>query len=173
MPAALYLSNMSKRICIAKIATAHGIRGLVKLHVFADDKALVNGALYTSETGDDTLSITLKNATSKHWLAEVDGIQDRNEAEALRGTLLYIDRDVLPTAGDGEFYISDLIDLPVVDVDGNAIGTIIDVANFGAGDLLEIKPTLGESFYLPFNDDTVPEIREEHVVIAIPEGLLE
>ena len=164
---------MSKRICIAKIATAHGIRGLVKLHVFADDKSLVNGALYTDEAGDSTLNITLKNATSKHWLAEVEGVKDRNEAEALRGTLLYIDRDILPQADEGEFYVSDLIDLEAVDEDGASIGKVIAVENFGAGDLLEIKPAIGESFYLPFNDDTVPEIHEKHIVVLIPEGLLE
>lgn len=164
---------MPKRLCIAKIATAHGIRGLVKLHVFADDKALVNGALYTEETGDGTLNITLKNATSKHWLAEVEGVKDRNEAEALRGTLLYIDRDVLPQANDGEFYVSDLIDLEAIDGDGRTVGKIIAVENFGAGDLLEIKPAIGDSFYLPFNDNTVPEIHEKHIVVSIPEGLLE
>ena len=164
---------MTDRICIAKITTAHGIRGLVKMHVYADDIALANGVLFTDKTGNDTLTVTLKNATAKHWLAEIEGVTDRNQSELLRGTKLYIERDVLPDTDDGEFYINDLIGLSAVDENGGNVGKIIDVANFGAGDLLEIKPDTAESFYLPFNDNTIIEITENNVIVDIPEGLLE
>ena len=168
---------MTNRICIAKIATAHGIKGLVKLHVFADNETLANGILFTSESGDKTLSLKLKNQTAKHWLAEVDGITDRTEAEKLRGTELYIDKENLPDADEDEFYIADLIGLPCIDIDQKHIGKIIAVENFGASDLLEIQPAKdfknGESFYLPFTDETVLDISDTTVTIDIPEGLLE
>jgi len=162
-----------KRICIAKIATAHGIKGLVKLHVFADDITLVKGNLFTGETGDKTLHITPKNKTAKHWLAEVYGITDRNAAEDLRGTELYINQTALPEINADEFYYSDLIGLPTFDKNGIEIGEIIAVENFGASDLIDIKPKAAPSFYLPVTDETLLEIKADRVIIAIPEGLLE
>lgn len=161
------------RICVAKIATAHGIKGLVKLHIFVEDTKLANGDLFTSASGDKTLNITLKNATAKHWLAEVKDIPDRTAAEKLRGTELYIEKSRLPEPDEDEFYFSDLISLPCVDEDGTEIGKIISSENFGAGDLLEIQPTGGESFYLPITDETVLEITNDKIIVVIPEGLID
>jgi len=161
------------RICVAKIATAHGVRGLVKLHVFVDDLDLLKGTLYTSETTDDTLSINLKNATTKHWLAEVNDINDRTDAEKLRGTNLYIDKSALPELSDDEMYIADMIGLPVEDEDGNAIGKVIAFENFGASDLIEIKPITSASFYLPFVDETIIDKSADKIIVKIPGGLLD
>lgn len=166
------MTKAPERLCVAKIASAHGVKGLVKLHVFVEDINLLKNTIYKSENGDDTLGITLKNATAKHWLAEIENITDRNAAEALRGTNLYIDKEHLPEIDEGEFYINDLIGLLVVDKDKKEIGKVIAVENFGAGDLLEIKPQGSESFYLPFTDNTVPEILEDKIIVKIPEGLL-
>ncbi len=165
--------NAKKRVCVAKIATAHGIKGLVKLHVFTENLELLNAPLFTSKHGDETLSLTLKNATAKHWLAEVKNISDRTEAEKLRGTELFIEHSKLPPPKEGEFYVTDLIGMKVLDKKGNNIGTVIAFENFGAGDLLEIQPANGDSFYLPFNDETVPEILDDKIIIEIPEGLLD
>ena len=164
---------MTKRLCIAKIASAHGVKGLVKLHVFAEDVGLLNGILFTSESGDETLPLTLKNATAKHWLAEVENVTDRNGAEALRGTEIYIDQAALPEPEEGAFYFSDLIGLNAIDKNGTEIGKVIAAQNFGAGDLLEIQPVGADSFYLPFNDDTVAEILTNKIIIVIPEGIRE
>jgi 16S rRNA processing protein RimM len=161
------------RICVAKIATAHGIKGLVKLHIFVEQPTLANGDLFTSIDGDKTLHITLKNATAKHWLAEVEGVTDRTEAEKLRGTNFYIPKEDLPKPDEDEFYFSDLIGLPAIDEDGTEIGKIIATENFGAGDLIEIQPIGSDSFYLPVTDDTVLEITDENITVSIPEGLLE
>jgi len=144
----------------------------VKLHVFADNVDLLNSELFTSESDDKTLSLTLKNATAKHWLAEIENINDRTEAEKLRGTVLYINEDTLPEPDDDEFYIADLIGLTCVDENKKEIGNVIAVENFGASDLLEIKPTATDSFYLPFTDDTIIEILEDQIIVSVPEGLL-
>lgn len=167
------LDESSKRVCVAKIATAHGVKGLVKLHVFVDNIDLLNGPLFTSESdiNSDTLLITLKNATAKHWLAEIKNITDRTDAEKLRGTELYINQDALPEPDADEFYISNLMGLPVFDTQEQEIGKVIAFENFGAGDLLEIQPIGKESFYLPFNDDTILEIEADKVIVIIPEGL--
>lgn len=145
----------------------------MKLHVFVENIDLLNGTLFTGESGDKTLSLKLKNATAKHWLAEIENITDRTQAEKLRGTTLYINEDTLPETEEDEFYIFDLIGLSCVDENKKEIGTVIAVENFGASDLLEIKPNNEESFYLPFTDDTVLEILDDEIIVQIPEGLIE
>lgn len=165
-----------KRILIATIATAHGIKGLVKLNINAENPQLLNdNSLYTTATGGAVLRLRLKNQMGKQWLAEIEGVTDRNRAEELRGTDLWIDRTALPPLeSDDEMYIEDLIGLTVRDPDGTAIGTIIGVDNFGASDLLDIQPPTGSSFYLPFTHDTIQEIDPDNgvLVAVIPEGLL-
>ena len=110
---------------------------------------------------------------NKVWLAEVEGVSDRTAAEALRGTPLFIERNALPETHDGEYYYDDLIGLTVESQDGEPIGKVIGVDNFGAGDLLDIKPDEGQSFYLPFADQYVPEIAEDKIIAVIPEGLID
>lgn len=172
MPSDQNIGEAKSRVCVGKISTAHGVKGLVKVQVFAEDIKLLGGQLFTSERGPKTISITLKNAMAKHWLAELEGVSDRDEALALRGTKLYVDRDILPDTQEGEFYLSDLIGLNVQGTDKEKIGIILNVVNFGAGDMLEIQPLSGASFYLPFNDENVPKIDKKSVTISIPEGLL-
>ena len=161
-----------KRLLIGKIKTAHGVRGLVKVQVLCEDLDLLDGDLFTSESGDAALHLTLKNAMKDHWIAEIKNITDRTQAENLRGTKLYIDESALPEPEDGEIYYKDLIGLNVIDENKKEIGTVINVANFGAGDLLDIRPVSGgESFYLPYTDETVLEITKDSVSVMIPEGL--
>lgn len=164
----------TKRILIGEIATAHGIKGFVKVRSFADDETLLeHDSLYTDEVSGKTISIKLKNALKGDWVAEVKGVSDRNEAERLRGTKLYIDRDQLPDTDDGEFYIEDLKGAKVVDGQGKEIGTLLGVENFGASDLLDIKPPSGASFYLPYTDQTVVSVDIEAGIITVdmPEEL--
>lgn len=145
----------------------------MKLHVFVDNIDLLKNTLFTSESGENSLSLKLKNKAAKHWLAEVENISDRTEAEKLRGTTLYINDDTLPETEEGEFYIADLIGLECIDENKKEIGKVIGFENFGASDLLDIKPTGTTSFYLPFNDDTIIEILESKIIVKIPDGLLD
>ncbi len=150
-----------KRVCLGKIAQAHGIKGLVKLFPYGQDPALLEGELFTGEDSEETLTITLKNPLGKFILAEIEGCNDRNKAEALKGTEIWVSRETLPEPEEGEFYIEDLIGLMAIDENGTAIGTITAVENYGAGDLLEIKPLSSQSFLLPLTDDTVTEIGDQ------------
>jgi 16S rRNA processing protein RimM len=165
------------RILIGKIINAHGVKGLVKITPFCDDPRWIEtlGPVYKAETGGETLKVIMKNsAGAKFWLAGVEGITERNGAEALRGTELFIDRDKLPAIKEkNTFYHADLIGLKAIDENGLAIGTVIDVVNFGAGDLIEIQPSGGQSFYLPFTKENITAIKKEIVQIKIPEGLIE
>ena len=157
------------RVCLGKIATAHGVRGLVKILVYGEDAMLLEELqpLYTSEHGKDTITLKMKNSAGKYWLAEIEGINDRTQAEKLRGTELWVNRELLPeTIVEDEFYITDLVGMMVKDTNGNAIGNVIDVKNFGAGDLVEIKPERGESFFVPFTKEAVPDITDKAVIVS-------
>jgi len=163
---------MSKRILIGEITTAHGIKGYVKVRSYAEDETLLEHVgVHNAEVGGKPVRITLKNGVKGDWVAEVHGVTDRNEAETLRGTKLYLDRDVFPDTDAGEYYVEDLKGLKVVDKDGKEIGTVLDVDNFGAGDIIDIKPPSGPSFYIPFTDDIVLDVDFDTgtVTVELPE----
>jgi len=166
----------SHRICVGEISTAHGVRGLVKVRAYGDDpKTLeIYGPLFTSETGEKSHQLKLKHQAGGAWIAEVDDINDRNVAETLRGTKLWLERDKLPELEDG-FYHDDLIGLAVIDEAGAPLGIVTGVDNFGAGDLLDIKREGKSAFYLPFADIYVLEIDVENKTITVdmPDGLLD
>ncbi|MCB9991607.1 MAG: 16S rRNA processing protein RimM [Rhodospirillales bacterium] len=104
----------------------------------------------------------------KYWLAEIGGVNDRDAALELRGTKLWIDRERLPEIDDeDEFYLDDLIGLAVRTADGKDAGKVIAVDNFGAGDLLEIKPLAGDAYYLPFTKDNVPGVNLDKGIVTI------
>lgn len=149
------------RICVAKILNAHGIKGFVKIRPFVDDiSLLVNDqiTLYKSENGQDKIVITLKNPVKGDYLAYIDGVNDRNAAEELRHVEIFMDEDDLPALDDDEIYHKDLVGLNVVNESDEKIGVVKSIQNFGAGDLVEIKPISGKSFYIPFNEDYVLDI---------------
>lgn len=157
-----------KRVCLAEIATAHGIKGLVKLRLHAEDPYLLEASpLYTKPEGGKQLSVTMKNALGKYWLAQIEGVTDRNAAESLRGTELWLDRDLLPATEEDEFYYEDLIGMRACDDKGQALGEVTGVQNFGAGNLLEIRPPQAASFYVPFTKENVPQICMEDRTLTI------
>jgi 16S rRNA processing protein RimM len=154
-----------KRIVIGVIATAHGVKGLVKILPYGEDPALLEEVV--------EFDITLKNPHGKYYLAEIEGVNSREDVEAIKGTELTISRDQLPEPDEGEYYIEDLVGMKAVNANsGKDAGTIIAVHNFGAGDLLEIKPKSGETYLLPFNDDHVPDVGADSVtVIPMTDGV--
>lgn len=164
-----------RRFLLGRIATAHGVRGLVKILSLGEDPVRLEtcGPAWTAADGGRPLKITMKNPLGKYYLAEVEGIADRDEAEKLRHTELWIDRDKLPDADEGEFYHADLMELPVYDTAGALLGRVIAVENYGASDLLEIKPQGAPSFYIPFTEETVITVTMDRITVSIPDGLLD
>lgn len=144
---------------------AHGVTGEVRLKVFADDLSA-----HRSFNGG---TLTLKSARpgNNGVIARLAEITDRNAADALRGTELRVSRADLPPLGEGEYYHADLIGLAAVAEDGAAIGTIIGVENFGAGDVIEIErvadgPGGGKRFMVPMRPEAVPAWDDETLTIA-------
>ncbi|MBN8522040.1 MAG: 16S rRNA processing protein RimM [Alphaproteobacteria bacterium] len=153
---------MPSRILIAEITTAHGIKGLVKLRSYAEDAYdLEDYTLFTDEQNTTTVRVTLKNPIKGDWLAEIEGVSDRNAAEALRGTKLYIDRSQLPSLPVGKHYQIDLIGRDVVNANHRKVGTMAALQNFGAGDLLEILTQNGQKVYYPLQSARVTETHIE------------
>jgi 16S rRNA processing protein RimM len=150
---------VAERICVAQIGAAHGIRGEVRLRSFTGDPmAIASYGPLESEDGAQRFTIETLRPAKDHFVARLEGVSDRNAAEQLTNLRLYVARDRLPPAGDGEFYHADLVGLAAVTPDGAALGTVTAVHNFGAGDVIEIKPASGEALLVPFTDAAVPEI---------------
>jgi 16S rRNA processing protein RimM len=148
------------RICLGQIGAPHGVRGEVRLHSFtAEPKAIASYGPLETEDGRVFKIENLRPA--KHaFVAKLSGVADRDAAERLAQTKLYVPRERLPElAQPDEFYHADLIGLRAVDRAGKECGTVVAVHNFGAGDLIELRPADGgQTELLPFDAATVPEV---------------
>lgn len=136
------------------------MRGDVVVRSYTDDPADVAayGAL-SSKDGTRAFELSVKRVTSKGVVARVAGVDDRDQAEALKGEELYVARDQLGDVDDGSFYYADLIGLRVFDAHGAAVGEVVSVENFGAGDILEVRLSdRKQTEYVPFQEDFVPEV---------------
>ncbi len=151
---------MADRICVARIGAAHGVRGEVKLWSFTEDPAAVAGyGPLETQDGTRRFEIEALRPAKDHFVARIVGIEDRNAAEKLRNVDLYIPRARLPEIDEADtFYHADLIGLKAVTRSGDDLGTVSAIHNFGATDVIEIKPPAGEPLLMPFTDATVPEI---------------
>ena len=137
------------RISLAAVAGAHGIQGEVRLKLFTDSAESLSRHAKLLVGGVERRLLKVRG-DNKGAVARFDGVDDRTAAEALRGSLVEIDRAALPPIGEGEYYHADLIGIPCVDSEGNALGTVVAVENFGAGDLLEVEGEGGRRSLIPF-----------------------
>ena len=140
-----------KRIALAAVAGAHGIKGELRLKLFADsvESLARHSHLYV---GGRELTLRDVKDGGKTAIARFEGISDRTQAEALRGELVEIDRDALPPLEEGEYYHADLIGLPCVDEAGEPLGVVAAIEDFGAGELLEVERPDGKRSLIPFRD---------------------
>ena len=163
------------RIVLGVITGVHGIQGEVKLKSFTADPEAIASYGPLDVSNGTTVNIKSLKLHKDFFRARLEGITDRNAAEALKGLELSIPRDRLPEPEDDEVYHSDLIGLAVLDSDAANIGTVIDILDFGAGELLEMKlQNVKASVLMPFNTQTVPEINLDAGTLSIdpPDGLL-
>lgn len=148
------------RVCLGAITGAHGIRGEVRIRVFAENAGDI--ACYgplTSEDGRERFRIVRSRVSSAGAVAKLEGVNDRTAAERLKGERLYVARDALPETEDEQWYHADLIGLGVETPDGGRIGTVEAVFDFGAGDLIEVRPDGGgNTILIPFTAEQVPTV---------------
>lgn len=153
-----------KPVTLAAITGAHGVTGEVRLKLLGEGFAALkphkrfnDGALTLAKLRDDGKGGAI---------ARFAEVSDRTAAERLRGTVLTVSRAALPALGEGEFYHSDLLDLPVVSNAGAPVGRVCAVENFGATDIVEIEKPDGSRFMVPLTRDAVPEWDAERLVVA-------
>ena len=152
---------MADRICVAQIGAAHGIRGEVRLRSFTQDpRAVTTYGPLESEDGTQRFEIEALRPAKDHFVVRFAGIDNREAAEKLTNLKLYVARDRLPPIENDEtFYYADLIGLTAVTPEGAPLGTVTAVHNFGAGDMIEIRPQAGgEPQMIPFTEANVPEV---------------
>jgi len=164
------------RVCVGAIAGAFGVRGEVRLKSFcAEPDAIAAYAPLHTEDGSRCFNVTLGGPIPNGMSARLSGVNTREEAEALRGVRLYVDRAKLPSLPDDEYYHADLIGLEVLDTGGTVLGRVSAVLNHGAGDLLEVQRAGAASVLLPFTRAAVPtvDMASGRVIADPPEGLFE
>ncbi len=154
---------MTHRIALAAVAGAHGIRGELRLKLFADGAESLARHSHLYVGGRELALRDIKDG-GKTAIARFEGIADRSGAEALRGQLVEIDRDKLPPLEDGEYYHADLIGLPCVDEGGQPLGAVASVENFGAGDLIEVERPDGKRALIPFREP-MARLEGERIVL--------
>jgi 16S rRNA processing protein RimM len=162
-------------ILVGRVAGAFGVKGEVRITSFtAEPMALVDYKTLLREDGQPALTLTGGRAAKGGVVVRAKEIETREQAEAARGLRLYIPRAVLPEPDEDEFYVADLIGMDVVSLEGDLLGRVRSVRDFGAGDLLEVAPIAGESWWLPFTKDAVPEVQmDAGRVVAVRPGEVE
>jgi 16S rRNA processing protein RimM len=164
---------MPSRVLLGHIAGAHGIRGevLIKSYTGAPEDIASYGPL--SDEQGRRFALEVIRVTAKGVIARIKGVGDRTAAEALKGVRLWAERSQLPPTEENEYYHSDLIGLEAVSSEGERIGEVLSVQNYGAGDLLEIRlKNGGKTELLPFAAAFVPEvdIAGGRVIVILPKA---
>ena len=153
-----------KPVTLAAVTGAHGVTGEVRLKLLGEGFA---GLKPHKRFNDGALTLAkLRDDGKGGAIARFAEVTDRTAAEKLRGTVLTVTRTALPLLEEGEFYHSDLLDLPVVTDTGEAVGRVCAVENFGATDIVEIEKPDGKRFMVPLTEQAVPEWNAERLIVA-------
>ncbi len=168
MKAAGIMAKLENPVLMGVIGAAHGIRGEVRVKSFTQDPLALGdyGALSTQDGRSFTIADIRPAKTVV--VARFKEVRDRDAAEALAGTELFVERALLPQDLDeDEFYYADLIGLEIRDLEGAAIGKVAAVHDFGAGDIIEMRRTNGGSVMIPFTRTAVPTValKDGHIVV--------
>lgn len=168
----------AKRVCLGRVIGARGLSGEIRIKTFTQDPLAIGGyGPLQDVAGGRQFEISDVKAAKNGVVARLKGVSTRAQADALKGVEFYLDRARLPDMEDGStFYFEDLVGLVAINDNGSALGQVISVQNFGAGDLLEVRPaTGGASVLVPFTSEIVPDIDIEAgwMLMLPPEGIFE
>jgi 16S rRNA processing protein RimM len=152
-----------RRIALAAVAGAVGIKGEVRLKLFSENAESLSRHEKLCVGGAEKRLLAIRD-NGKTAVARFEGIADRSAAEALRGSLIEINRTSLPPLEEDEYYHTDLIGLPAMDTDGSEIGKVSSIENYGAGDLLEIEIESGKRSLIPFKPG-IAELKDGRIVL--------
>ncbi|MEN3793453.1 ribosome maturation factor RimM [Fulvimarina sp. MAC3] len=151
--------KLENPVLLGVVGGAHGVRGEVRVKSYTEEPTDLG--VYGPLQDDQGNRFTVKSARAQKTVIVVkfDEVNDRNHAERLNGRELFVERALLPEPEEtDEFYLDDLEGLAVETIEGEAVGIVIAVHNFGAGDILEIAPDEGATLMVPFSEAAVPEL---------------
>ncbi|WP_260921603.1 ribosome maturation factor RimM [Novosphingobium sp. 9] len=163
-------SSKDRPVTLAAVSGAHGVTGEVRLKLFGEGVAALKR--YRAFNDSQLTLSKLRDDGKGGAIARFDEVKDRTAAEKLRGTVLTVPRSAMPDLAEGEYYHADLLGLPAVSDDGQALGVVIAVENFGAGDVLEIERAEPDEkgrrqrFMVPMIAAAVPEWDDEKLVVV-------
>ena len=168
---------MSEKVCVGVLGGAFGVAGEVRLKSFtAEPEAIAEYAPLETEDGARQFDIQITRSLKGGFAARLSGVRSKEDADALKGTQLFVPRDRLPQLPDDEYYHADLIGLEVVDTGGASLGRVHAVQNNGASDLLELRvPGQSTTVLLPFTLEVVPtvDLKGGRIVADPPDGLFD
>ena len=164
---------MTKDILLAAVIGAQGLKGEVKVKTFTEAPEALRAYGVLHDVKGRRYEITaFRTVKPGEAVIALKGVRDRDAAEALKGTELFVTRDALPAPEEDEFYHADLIGLEAFDSEGRLVGKVSAIHNFGASDVIAIARSDGDEVLLAFTAETVPEIdiAGGRVRIAVPES---
>ena len=164
-------SERENLVCVGAITTAHGVRGLVKVKSFTHNAAdFATFGVLCDASAKRSFKVDIVGKNKDLFLVQIDGVTDRNAAEALRGTELFVSRSQLPETLEDEFYYADLVGMTAKSPEGKVLGKVAAVYNFGAGDMLEIE---GVEDFISFCKQNVPEVdlKAREMTVCLPESV--
>lgn len=167
--------NKDELVCVGAISGAYGVKGEVRIKSFcATPEDIETYSPLTDEAGKQRFSLAIVHSVKNGFVVRIAEVATKEQADALKGVMLYAHRDQLPSLPDDEFYHADLVGLTVVDTGGTELGRVKSVQNHGAADLLEVAlPDSSATVLLPFTQVAVPtvDLASGRIVADPPEGL--
>lgn len=171
-------STVSATIRVGRVARAHGVLGELEVRPdWADGTGLLDAkqVVLESETGElEAHRVRSSRRTPKGVLMFLDGIGDRDAAEARRGRAVRVSRELLPRLADGEYYLCDLVGAAVSAPDG-PVGTVVEIQMYPSVDAMVIESADGRSFEQPLLDEWIAQVdvTSRRVELASRDGLIE
>jgi 16S rRNA processing protein RimM len=154
------VNDPDRLILVGRVAGAFGVQGELRITAYGDDpRALLSYRRLLRQDGLPALTLTSGRAVKGALIGRAQEVPDRDAAQALRGLRLFVPRGALPPPEEDEFYLADLIGSEARTPEGERLGRVSAVHDFGAGDVLEIDPDEGPTWMLPFTREAVPEVR--------------
>lgn len=158
---------MSRLIKIGQIVAPHGIKGMVKINLCLENpRELVHYMPIYNQNGQ-VLDIQIISFKANQMIATIKNISDRNQAESMRGTNLFINRETLPPISKEQYYYCDLIGLTVLDETKTVVGVVKSVENYGASDILVVETKKGIDILVAFTKETVLSVDLENKTITV------
>ena len=162
-------------VLMGRFGAPHGVRGEIRLQSFTAEPLSIAayGPLFDKSGARRFVLESAREQGREMLVVSVEGVGDRDAAQRLSGTELYLPRDCLPAPEADEYYLADLIGLRVESAEGVELGQVIALRNFGAGDILEARPQGGgESQFYPFTKALAPivDVAGGRIVVVVTES---